>query len=272
VKPSTRALAAAAVTIAGATGLLLWALPRMGVWFGGVQTGLEPFPTRHFTVYASDRRVAEAGARDAEKFAEEFVAQWGELRGFKLPDPPVPVYLFDNHDALARYGMLKMRDALENNGGYWSPAERILALVRTDRDALWHELTHMLVSLSWPGAELSPWFSEGHAQWHEAGPTGGPPGTMLAACRKIFADGKPLPLVDLLAVNQSAFKAEGNTVVYAESAALFAWLAVERRPALDRVFDLERRAGRATPAEFAAAVGTPLEQVEREWREWVRSR
>lgn len=270
MRPSTAAKAGAVVAAAGGFLAVLFALPRLGVWFGKAQTGLEPHATAHFVVYASDVHRAEANGVTAEAFAAGFVARWGAKHGFALPDSPVPIYLFDDHEALSKHGLHKLGETLEYNGGYFSPAERAVALVRPDAAGLRHELTHMMVALNWPAAHPSPWFAEGHAQWHEYGVEGAPSPAAVLRCREYFANGKGLPLVDLLAAPESAFTTAGNEVPYSESAALFSWLALRHPDALDRIFELERLAARATAEDFARAVGAPLPQIEAEWRAWVK--
>ena len=259
-----------AAAFVGGVVALFWILPRLGVWFGKVQTGLEPRRTAHFIVYASDPKLSERAGAEAERFVAAFVARWGAKRGFQAPDPPVSIFLFDDHAGLSKHGLLKMGEKLENNGGYFSRGERAVALLRFDDEGLRHELTHMMVALAWEGADLSPWFSEGHAQWHEAGEDGGPPDIAIARCRELVREGKELPLEQVLSADRSAFTSSGNAVVYSESAALFAWLALERKDALERVFELERRPRKTTPSEFAEAVGASLESIEMEWKKWVR--
>lgn len=269
MRPSTQVkLAAGLGGIALLAGLIV-VLPRAARWLGGATSGLQPHETAHFVIYTSDDADAVRIANVAETFSRDFVARHGEKRGFALPDPPVSIYSFDTHEGLAGYAKLKLGQWLDYNGGYFSEKERALALIRGHDDALRHELTHMMVALAWRGAEVSPWFSEGQAQWFETGAAGSFPSEAAARAKRMLGAEKPLTLAELLEAPESAFASAGNAQPYALSAALYAWLATEKPEALDRVIELERKPGRAKAAEFWTAAGGTPEATESAWRAWV---
>lgn len=244
-------------------------LPRTAVWFGGAQTGLKPHETAHFTAYASDPKNAERAAHIAESFIGDLVGRWGKSRGFALPDARVEIFLFDDHDSLNRHGLLKLGQSLENNGGYFSTQEHAIALVKGGTGALRHELTHMTVGLSWGNADVSPWFSEGYAQWHESGAEGSMPAQAVREARVHLGEPGFLPLSALLVAEQADFASADNDKFYYEAVTLVGWLAKTRPDAFERVIALERAIGRPTAEEFAFAVGLPLPQIEAEWKAFI---
>lgn len=269
MRPSTKVKIGVALGGAALFAGLIAGLPRAARWLGGATSGLEPHESRHFVVYASDPAEAGRISGIAEAFCDDLVRLHGARHGFALPDPPVSVYVFDAHDGLARYSKMKLGQWLDYNGGYFSARERALALIRGQDDALRHELTHMMVAMAWAGAEVSPWFSEGQAQWFETGAAGSYPPAAAARARKMVESGGAMPLRALLEAPESTFAAEGNAQPYALSFALYAWLAIERPDALERVTESERRPGRASAADFQAAVGAAPDDTEREWRAWI---
>ncbi|MEK7466116.1 MAG: hypothetical protein AAB074_01770 [Planctomycetota bacterium] len=270
MKPSTKIGIAASAGVIALVAAMHAALPALSRKFGGAETGLDSFEGRVVTAFAENPEEAKKGAVAADDFSEAFVRRWEKSRGANLPTSSVKLYLFPNQAAFSRHGLVRMSNALEFNGGYFSAAEGAIALVAGDDAGLRHELTHMLASASWgPGAELSTWFSEGLAQWHESGVEGGP-GTGEANARDLLAAGRWLSLPDLLDSSGEAFKKAGNDVYYAQSASLFAWLATVRPAALERVVALERLPGKVSMGEFEEAVGEKAETIEADWRAWAR--
>jgi hypothetical protein len=269
VRPSTRAKLLAGFSLAAVLAGMILVLPRLGRWFGTLETGFESRDIGHFTVYASNEETALLTGDEAERFCAGMIAAYGAARGFGWPPGKIRIVLCDDHDQLSRHGLLKLGQPLENNGGYFSAEERAVNFVGASPKALRHELTHMLLTLSWTGADLSPWFNEGMAQWHEAGVAGAMPFGTEAKVLKRLEEGQGVPLRALLSTPQSAFASEANEVYYAESVAFFGYLATRRKGALERVIALERAPGRPSPEETAEAVGAPLDEIEREWREFL---
>lgn len=270
MRPSTKvkiaAIAGSAAVLAGLT----VGLPRLSAWMRRGGNGLSVAESDYFEVHAADAAGAADLGRKADRFVREMAGQYASL-GFVVPQDPVPVYLFPAHEDFARHARFRTGSGLENNGGYFSPAEMAIALVGTDETALRHELTHLLAHVAWPGADLTPWFSEGHAQWHEAGPRGGIPVVALAACRHLYAD-RPLPPIDLLVeLDRGAFTAAGNSDAYALVAILYSWLATERPEALARITRLELQPGTPSAQQFSAALKEDLEGARNDWERWFRN-
>jgi hypothetical protein len=124
------------------------------------------------------------------------------------------------------------------------------------------------------GAALSPWYSEGQAQWYEAGTEGGLPRIALAMLIMLGAEDvvNGAVLADVLSLDNAEFASSGNGLHYGVSALLYAWLATERPELLAKVEVLERAPGVPTVEEFAAAAGEPLEATERAWRAWIAAK
>ncbi|MCC6739376.1 MAG: hypothetical protein IT452_10045 [Planctomycetia bacterium] len=268
MRPSTIAWIAVALGIAALLAAMHLLLPGLSRWVGGAETGLKPFEGRVVTAYAANSDDAATRAQMADDFSQAWVRRWEKPRGARLPDARVKLYLFPDQAAFSRHGLFRLGSSLEYNGGYFSRAENAIALVAGDDSGLRHELTHMLQASSWPDAELSPWFAEAQAQWHESGAEGGP-GKGVAEARRMASSGELLPLREILEAPNLAFKSAGNSRYYWESAALYAWLSLERPEALERVVSLERLPGRPSAAAFAEAVGAPLDRIEADWIAWM---
>lgn len=270
MRPSTMAWIATGIAVAALLAAIHLLLPAVSRWVGGAETGLVPFEGRIVTAYAANSEQAATRAQMADDFAQAWVRRWEKNRGARLPESRVKLYLFPDQAAFSRHGLFRLGTGLEYNGGYFSPVEGAIALVAGDDEGLRHELTHMLQHSSWPGADLSPWFTEAQAQWHESGAEGGP-GKGVEKALGLVSSGEVLPLVEILEAPNSAFKSAGNTKYYWQGAALYAWLAVARPEALERVIELERRPGRPSAADFAQAVGIPLPAIEAEYQAWLRA-
>lgn len=268
MKPSHRVKAAIAAGVLALLAGIHFGLPVLAKKVGGAETGLEAFEGRTVTAFAQNTEEARQGAEFADDFAASYVRRWEKTRGMKPPSSTIKVYLFPNVAAFQRHGMFRINSALEFNGGYFSPAEGAIALVAGDKEGLRHELTHMLAWSSWGNVELSPWFAEGQAQFHESGVEGGP-GRGVEKAKGMLSLGRWMPLGELLAAEGESFKKAGNDVFYAQSASLYAWLSMERLPALERVIAQEKLPGPAGARDFEKAVGLPLDAIEKEWRAWA---
>ncbi|MBI2920436.1 MAG: hypothetical protein HYY18_05070 [Planctomycetes bacterium] len=269
MRPSTRVKIGIVAAIPLAMLAMHYLLPRLSRWMSGAYTGSEAFETAHFEIYAPAADVAKSAGEVAEGFATEFAGRWGDARGIRLPEDRLLVYIFADHAALAKHGLLKQGQALERNAGYFSAGERLIALVGADPEGLRHELTHMFVALSWPGAELSPWLNEGMAQWHETGAAGSFPASVARDVAAAMAGGSALPLAELLDAEPSDFTGEKNRRFYFEAAALYAWLAERKPAALEKYLAEERAPGPVRPGALERATQLDAGAIEFEWREFV---
>lgn len=272
MRPSTRIKIGVVAAIPLALLAMHFLLPPLSRWMSGAHTGVEGLETEHFVVYAPSPDVAKSAGAAAEEFAADFVRRWGRARGIEMPQDRLHVYIFADHEALTHHGLLKQGQALERNDGYFSSGERLIALVGAEPEGLRHELTHMFLALSWPGANPSSWLNEGMAQWHESGAEGSLPVAVARDVAAAMAGGSALPLQELLEAEPFDFMGERNRRFYFESATLFAWLAERRPEALEKYLAEEKEPGPVRPGALERATGLDAEGIERAWREYVAAK
>jgi hypothetical protein len=233
------------------------------------------------------RPGSETASRAGEilsRFTRAVLDGYGEMFGLTPPDSRFLVVVFASHDDLAEYGRDHLGADFERNGGFYLPANRTLAVIDQGSfedliRALFHEGTHLLLD-TWvrgEGHDWSLWLNEGLATWFEEssirgervrlGGVGERTRTQLLGA---LAEGKWIPVPDLLAADPEDFRSEGNYLYYAGSCLLVDFLIRRERRAFAEYFAEERKSGPVRPGAFERIVGDPKE-IDGRLRTWLRS-
>ncbi len=251
---------------------------RASRFIPGLFSGLDVHQEGAYTIYFTEGETDPGdAAKTLETFVVHIVGRYGEVLGMERLDPTtsgLKVYLLSSSDALEKFGLQRMNRDLANNGGYFLPAKREIALVLTgnranDDRGLRHEMMHALMNFSAPEAPWPNWFSEGMASFFEYSsgegeewrPGGGPRDRPPAE--------ETLPLKTLLHAGGGDFTSGNNHLFYRSAQMLVEFLFTERRTQLF-VFYGRLRDGRG-PDAFAETFGNQAD-LERAWRVYLENR
>jgi len=214
--------------------------------------------------------VAQRLEEELSRFLSSFLrtaAQDFDLSRVEVGELGLTIDLWESQEELARYYQSIHRDDFSNNGGYYDPSSRTIALVAgadydSLRRAVFHEATHLIFDLfaSGRGGRFPRWLGEGLAVYFEGAVVEG--GEVRVGGREALTPelvalarlarhghglgegpGPELPdLDDLLASEPQNFRSETNVLYYAQSAFLVHFLLEEAGPDVRQAFlDLCRR-------------------------------
>lgn len=226
-----------------------------------------------YVVYGD--RSSETARHAAEvlgRFTEAVRGQFGELLKLAPPRIRCDVIVFRSHDDLSDYGRERFDTDFDRNGGFYLPADRILAVIgRRDftgmMRALFHEGTHLMMDTWVKGTDhdWSLWLNEGLATWFEDSRftargvrLGGVQPESVEMMRRAIEAGKWVPVPRLLAATAGDFRGTENGLYYAQSGLLVDFLMqAEWRERLAAYLDAERRPGPVRPGTFERRVEDP---------------
>ena len=201
------------------------------------------------------------------------------------PHPQTTVVIFADVASYAPFRpVIKGRASGNITGHFQSSAEvnyiAISGVAGHDKDAfpaLAHEYIHLLVSRYFRGAPL--WFKEGIAEYYSTAKLSGDRMTLggpIKTHQLLLRAGPPIPIADLLEVNESSpyYLENGKrALLYAESWALVHYLlngsTDERRSQFGRYLEL-LSTGSDDGASFRRAFGTSVQNLEAELAAYVR--
>lgn len=193
----------------------------------------------------------------------------------RRPDRPVTILLFSGPGPYTRYAEQLFGDRDVSHFGYYRPAEQALVMdIETGTGTLVHEMVHALAHFDFP--DMPAWFGEGLASLYEHCTIGqdrliGQVNWRLPALQEAVRAGRLRPLRELMTAPD--FRGAGAALDYAQ-ARYFCMFLQER----GMLRDYYRRL-RATRAEDRTGIlaaeavsgGRPIEAIERDFLEWVRS-
>jgi len=221
-----------------------------------------------------DSETAEHAAEVLSRFTGAMTARFGDVLHLEPSRARFDVIVFRSHDDLSDYGKARFDTDFDRNGGFYLPADRVLAVIgRRDFEgmmrALFHEGTHLMLDMwvAGTGHEWSLWLNEGLATWFEDSRftedgihLGGVAPGSAEFLRSALAAGKWVPLTRLLAATPEDFRGTENGLYYAESSLLVDFLMRRKnRDGFIEYFEAERRPGRVRPGVFRRIIGDPDE-------------
>ena len=221
----------------------------------------------HYEFVAPKNAAAEIemAIAQARAFEREFNARFGaSLAQVDLDSYGVcTITLLPSHEALVEYGWSDTLKDLTNNGGYFDPTTGKIAIIIRSWTALRHELTHAFIRVmaGSQSAPVSPWISEGFAQYCETwAPNGqgafGELGGVRPSYRRDVSLGTPLPAIgDIIGTVQGAFRADANTEYYRAAHALVAYSIQTNPSGFFGLLREEISRGRLRPYEVLERLG-----------------
>ena len=249
----------------------------------------ETHPSKDFEfVVSTELGFISETLRDYEDrlnwFKQEFHLKYKDLFHLVPMDNRIPIWFCKNHEELVKYGWKTLHQDLTHNGGFYDPVNRRIAIVsrrgvEADEDSLFHEMTHAILDLGTTGdPQWSAWLNEGLAQYFEGSIYNQQLGRLDSKSVhtvKAMLDGDHatpfIPLARLIESSESPFTSDENAPYYAESHLLVYYLLTTHSPQFSLYIMEERKPGRALPSMFEQCFG-PLDALEREFKEYVRSR
>jgi len=237
-----------------------------------------------YVVYG--HRDSETAMHAADLLSRFTEAVRGQFDGLLRLEPPVvraDVIVFRSHGDLSEYGKARFDTDFDRNGGFYMPADRVLAVIgRSDftemMRALFHEGTHLMLDTWVAGSDhdWSRWLNEGFATWFEDSRfteegvrLGGVRRRSVDLLRRAVEAGKWVPVSRLLGATAEDFRGMKNGLFYAQSGLLVDFLMQpEQRERLTAYIEAERRPGPVRDGVFARLVGDP-EDVDAELRRYL---
>ena len=244
--------------------------------------------TDHFRLYTkhSEKYASDLG-EGLERFYAAFVSEEGSRYGIEAGEERALVYVFRDKGELARWSRREYHDPLTNNGGFYSPGRREIAIIARGEDlgedllSGYHEAIHMAFDVHLKG--LSPWASEGLAvyygdavTWDMGRPVwGSPPNRAVGGLALALETDDDRPVLNRLLEARSAdFSSEGNHFFYAGSYLLVHYLLGGESGSLAGGFldYLRGDRGRASSGDrlqrFSSSLGIEPDDLERNWRRY----
>lgn len=214
-------------------------------------------------------------------FTQEFRLKYKDLFHLVPMTNRIPIWFCKNHEELMQHGWETLRQDLTNNGGFYDPLNRRIAIVsrrgvEADEDSLFHEMTHAILDLGTTGdPQWSAWLNEGLAQYFEGSVYNQKLGQLDSPSVHIVKtmvdnEARFIPLARLIESSESPFTSDENAFYYAESHLLVTYLMTTHAPQFSLYIVEERRPGRALPSMLERCFG-PLGALEREFKEYVRN-
>ncbi len=258
--------------------ILFFSGPAVSKFFLGLFSGHEVHPKGAYTIMVSGESTDPSEvAETLDTFVNQMVGRYGEELHLVKPDPVtsgIKIYILESSDALETFGIQRMNHDLANNGGYFLPAKREIALVVTgnrtiDNRGLRHEMMHALMHLSRAETDWPNWFAEGMASFFEYSTEdadGWHPGGLIENRPR---SGKIIPLKDLLGAGGENFTSEDNTLFYRSAQMLIEFLFTRHQEKLFAFYRKMRKGG--GKEAFTDVFGDPI-LLENAWRAYMKQR
>ncbi len=194
----------------------------------------------------------------------------------RLPDPPKTVNLYVFRDYASYVKGLRnffAMDPISPYGHYGHSQKYLVINYDTGPGTMVHEMTHALMADDFPEAPI--WLAEGIASLYEqcraeGNILKGEDNWRLPELKLALSQGSITPLARLLAMNPSSFRAEKESLHYAQARYFCKYL--EDLGLLSGIYKEFRERYTLDPsgARFVAkAFGRSLEAVEGAWKRWI---
>lgn len=192
----------------------------------------------------------------------------------KKPEKPIRVYLFRDKASYEDYCNRTYEKPPSTPFGFYMARERKMVMnIATGTGTLAHEIVHPLLSEDFP--DVPSWFNEGFASLYEqSGPRNGRIAGLvnwrLPGLHKALRSPRGVSLKELLETSTDAFYGDARGSNYAAARYLCLWLQ-ERDMLADfyREFKASHKDSPSGRAALEKVVGKPLDDLERDWRDWV---
>lgn len=218
--------------------------------------------TRHFLIHHAPRSE-DVGSRMGEA-AEKWYGLLSERLGFE-PGGVTPIYLYPDRVSFAQAAGVRRDDSIVglaqarmihvDESGAFADVERVLA----------HEMVHVFIARRLYGntPRIPLWMHEGMAQYF----SGDWDQNSLSLLQEAVPDGALFPLKEI----ESSFPSDqrGRAIAYAQSYSIVEYIAREFSPeSLQDLID-EARQGRRFEVAVLYSLGREVDEIERDWREFL---
>jgi len=194
----------------------------------------------------------------------------------KKPTHVTTVYLFKDDETYRRYAWKLFHERVASKYGYYiQTQDRMMMNIATGTGTLAHEMFHALVAADFP--EIPTWLNEGIASLCEqsqivGGSIYGLINWRYPILMKALKEGKAPRLKQLVATSDASFRGDGRDANYA--AARYFCMYLQEKKLLRKFYKKFRDHAKEdlTGAKFLVELlGKDLDEVETEWRAWVKT-